>query len=328
MSPLENYSLNKVLVANPRSRTFWNERLSYWELPASNSEEQQIQRAADMVRMALSSSNWLKNEGAIIKPQGSYHNNTNVRIESDMDLRLTHPCIKLVYANDVVIDVANTFLGIYAAGRSYSDIAKDMKHVLIFELTKQFGSNNIDSTGKKAIRIKKCHGSRADVDIVPCFNFKWVMWNATYGQYNVEDGIAILSDDGAWTCNFPDQHYTNGVIKRTQTSCRFKRNVRMLKKLKDELVFSNILQSKQVPSFLIESLTYAVDNVYFLNETDDRYGRLLRILYRMRELLSINSWVGNAKEINGIKYLFCPAQPWTVGDAQAFILESIKRLEA
>lgn len=87
-------------------------------------------------------------------------------------------------------------------------------------------------------------------------------------------------------------------------------------------------RQKQVPSFLIESLTYAVDDGYFLIDSDDQYYRILRILYRMKELLSDPNWVGNATEINGIKYLFRPAQPWSIEDAKAFVLAAINRLVA
>ena len=37
-----------------RSRSSWNDRMAHWERPASDTEEQQIERAADMVRTVLS----------------------------------------------------------------------------------------------------------------------------------------------------------------------------------------------------------------------------------------------------------------------------------
>ena len=49
-----------------------------------------------MVRTALADNAWLKSEGVSISPQGSYFNNTNVRLESDMDLRAVHPLVRIV----------------------------------------------------------------------------------------------------------------------------------------------------------------------------------------------------------------------------------------
>lgn len=322
--------MNNLLeaMAKARSRLSWNDRLTHWERPASDSEEQQIERAANMVRAALSSNNLLNNEGVTIHAQGSYYNNTNVRLESDMDLRATHPCIMLEYDTNVDVVSAKTVLGIYDTGRTCNDIARDIRSALIFELIQKFGAANIDASGKKAIRIKKQPGTRADVDIAPTFNYSWVMWDVYSKTYVVEDGITILATDGTWTHNFPEQHHANGIAKRARTKHRFKRNVRMLKRLRDELVSNYLLRPKQVPSFLIESLTYAVDDGYFLIDSDDQYYRILRILYRMRELLSDPNWVENATEINGIKYLFRPAQPWSIDDTKAFVLAAINRLEA
>jgi hypothetical protein len=47
------------------------------------------------------------------------------------------------------------------------------------------------------------------------------------------------------------------------------------------LVREGKLAPGRVPSFLIECLTYAVGDGYFLVETDDRYDRANRILQRM-----------------------------------------------
>jgi hypothetical protein len=189
MSTFKNYLIQEAL-AKVRTRQSWNDRLAHWERPASDSEEQQIERAANMVRLAVANNKRLNDEGVVISPQGSYYNNTNVRLESDMDLRATHPCIKLEYASNVDVRCANTVLGIYESERTYCDIAKEMRNALILELSNKFGISNIDISGKKAIRIKKQLGTRADVDIAPAFNYRWVMWNNYLGQYVVEEGIA------------------------------------------------------------------------------------------------------------------------------------------
>jgi hypothetical protein len=139
--------------------------------------------------------------------------------------------------------------------------------------------------------------------------------------------VAILGQDGTWTHNFPEQHHANGIAKRGRTKHRFKRNVRIFKRLRDELVDANQLAPKQAPSFLIECLTSAVEDEYFLVETDDRYDRALRTI-PYGECLNDSNWIMNATEINEIKYLFRPTQPWTVDDAKAFVLAARRRIEA
>jgi hypothetical protein len=303
MSFVEN-GLTKLRTEGIRTRSSWNDRLTHWERPASESEELQIERAASMVRFALSENEWLRNEGVAVSAQGSYFNNTNVRLESDMDLRAVHPLVRIEYASNVVVQVAQAAHGIPQSGRYFTDVVADMRREIRLCLARKFGTTNVDANGNKAIRLKKLQGSRADVDIVPVFKYIWMWWDDPARQYRQANGVTILGKDGIWINNFPDQHYRNGVNKRERTKHRFKRYVRVFKRVRDELVREQKLISGRVPSFLIECLTYLVEDSYFLVEPDDRYDRANRVLYRMWELLDNPGWVSSATEINGIRGFF------------------------
>jgi hypothetical protein len=325
MSFVEN-SLAQLLTEGTRTRSSWNDRLTHWERPASDSEELQIERAASMVRFALSENQWLRNEGVAVSAQGSYFNNTNVRLESDMDLRAVHPLIRIEYAPNVVVEIAQAAHGIPQSGRYFSDVVVNMRREIRLCLGRKFGAANVDADGNKAVRLKKLQGSRADVDIVPVFNYIWMWWDDPARQYRQASGVTILGKDGVWVINFPDQHYRNGVNKRERTRYRFKRYVRIFKRLRDELVRERKLTAYRVSSFLIECLTYLIEDPYFLVETDDRYGRANRLLCRMWELLDNPGWVSSATEINGIKFLFHVAQPWRADDAKSFVALALAQL--
>lgn len=314
-------------MAQARSRTSWNDRLTHWEKPASDSEEAIIERAATRVREVMAKNKWLVGEGVSIEPQGSYFNNTNVRQESDIDLRAVHPSIDVVYANGVVQSSADTVLGYTTGPRSFGQIDAAMRGQMVDALANEFGILNIEDGGK-AIRVKSVPGSRAPVDVVPCFRLHHVEWASSINQYVVSEGIAIFPRTGAKIFNFPDQHHRNGIDKRANTQLRFKKNVRMLKRLRDELVELKAIPKGSVPSFLIECLVYEVEDEHFLVEADDRYDRLLRIVRRINERLNDQSWVANATEINGIKFLFRSWQPWTVDAAKAFTVAAWNRLMA
>lgn len=103
MSFVQNH-LARLLAEWYRTRSSWNDRLTHWERPASESEEVQIERAASMVRSAVAENAWLRNEGVAVSAQGSYFNKTNVRLESDMDLRAVHPLIRIEYAPNVLVE--------------------------------------------------------------------------------------------------------------------------------------------------------------------------------------------------------------------------------
>jgi hypothetical protein len=171
-------------------------------------------------------------------------------------------------------------------------------------------------------------GSRAPVDVVPCFNLHHVRWNAIWERYDVSEGIVILPRAGAPIFNFPEQHYRNGVDKRANTQYRFKKNARMLKRLRDELVDLGVLAKGQVSSFLIECLVYEVEEHHFLVEGDDRFGRLLRIVQRIWERSGDPNWINSAIETSGIKLLFGAHQPWTAQVAREFAEAAYARLMA
>src|SRR3954447_7453194 len=114
-------------MAEARSRASWNDRLAHWEKPASDSEEAIIERAANGVRTLIAKNSQLCNEGVSIEPQGSYYNNTNVRQESDIDLRAVHPMIGLVYAEGVVPQYADAVLGYQPGGRTFAQVLSNIR---------------------------------------------------------------------------------------------------------------------------------------------------------------------------------------------------------
>src|SRR5262249_41085555 len=188
-------------------------------------------------------------------------------------------------------------LGYTFPGPTLGQIVAQMRSEMASMFTRQFGALNVETDGNKAIRVKSVPGSRAPVDVVPWSRLHYVRWDGY--RYVVTEGVAIQARDGTITFNFPDQHHGNRIQKRARTQLRFKRNVRMLKRLRDELVEGGAIKAEEVPSFLVECLVYAVEDSYFLVETDDRYDRLLRVVTRIHEQLNDASWVGAAREING-----------------------------
>src|SRR5262249_41345042 len=83
-----------------------------------------------------------------------------------------------------------------------------------------------------------------------------------------------------------------------------------------------------LPSFLVECLVYRVEDDYFLVDADDRYDRLLRLVRRMHGQLNDPVWAATANEINEIKLLFGPHQPWTIEVAKRFSAAAWNRLMA
>lgn len=317
-------SLVEAAIAQARTRSSWNDRLWHWERPASDSEEAKIQRAANAARQVVGGNSTLLAEAVQIRPQGSYFNNTNVRLEADMDLRVQLPDIITVYAQDVDPVRADRVEGYVPTGRSTQTITDTVRDALAADCRRRFGAANV-TVGKKAVTVDGLSGSRADVDLVPAFHAHHI-YNDGAGGYVRHEGVTIVSADGSRTHNFPEQHHTNGKAKRISTRHRFKKVVRMLKRLNYELTEQGAIP-KRVPSFLVECLVYVVEDFHFL-QVEDRYTRLVRVLRRIRAKLSDAAWVATATEVNEIKFLFNPAQAWSLADARGFVDAALARLDA
>ena len=320
-------SLFKALLAAQRSRTSWNDRLEHWERPASTTEDAQITRSAVMVQNALNDNSWLARERVLVRPQGSYRNNTNVRQDSDMDLSAWHPGIKVIVEDGLSLDEVARRLGYTStSGRIISDIAANLRDVVGQALRVAFGAGNVQP-GNKAFHISAVPGSRSNADVVPAIRLHYVKRaSGVLSTFDCVEGVIIYARDGTQILNFPHQHHENAKAKRERTRHRFKKVVRSAKRIRDELVTLGYLPPGHTPSFLIESLVYGVeDSVFSVDE--DRYDRMRRIFRSIGKQVSNPLWTGRATEINEVKLLFYNSQPWSAADAQAFVTAALRRLE-
>lgn len=305
-----------AISTGARTRTEWNNRFDHWKKHAAVTEEGTIDRAEANARAALGESEWLVGQKVALSQQGSYFNNTNVRTEADIDLRLEHPLLRIDHEPGITASWADAALQYSYPGPSLESIFATMRSHAVYYLGQKFGRSHVDATGNKAIRVKGITGSRAELDLVPTVGYHRVSWSSALSVYQTTVGVAILGQDGSWTYNYPEQHHTNGKAKRTRTARRFKGMVRIFKRLRSDLPNADGLN---VPSFLVECLVHMVEDEHFLFEDDDHYDRVRRILIRMRDLVKNPLLSIGLREINGIKPLFDSGQAWTRADAIKFV---------
>lgn len=324
------FGLNPILDAlkqdSVRTRSSWNDRFSHWETAESTTETKAIERARDMVHGVLRENKWLASEGVTLGPQGSFTNRTNVRNEADIDLRVQHPSLRIECDSNVNFQAAYQAGTYVDTGRSFAELACDMRNEISRDLKACFGKGAVDDTGKKAIRVDGVAGSRGEVDVVPCFTLHHIRAGSGFAPFKTVHGIAILSTDGHWTLNYPEQHIANGRLKRATTGHQFKRMVRIIKRLQTDMEEHGVLEER-VPSFLIECLVYLVEDHHFVYN-EDRYGRVKRILSRVSEILSQGGFLSQYMllEINGVKPLFGGGQAWTLEKAQRFVNSALRHL--
>jgi hypothetical protein len=138
---------------------------------------------------------------------------------------------------------------------------------------------------------------------------------APNGSPVFQEGSKIFPTTGASSVNYPQQQLDNGVSKNNRTGYRYKRMVRVMKKLQTRLLDSESI-THALPSYAMECLVYNVDDDSFNHTTylADVRAVLATIFNETRSTGGWNDW----EEVNGLKYLFRGSQPWTYQQAHAF----------
>ena len=134
--------------------------------------------------------------------------------------------------------------------------------------------------------------------MVPCFPYR-LYTAASPNAY--EEGVRIFPDKGSMIVNFPEQHYQNGVAKNLATRRRFKRMVRCLKRMENELIEREVIAA-EAPSFLMECLMYRISDSYFGAEAyvDTFVGAVRQAWYATSDGGRCSGW----REINDLKPMF------------------------
>lgn len=283
----------------------WESTFSHWAKRPAATENERCENAIRAIKNAINKSNALKDKNIEVFLQGSYRNRVNVRQDSDVDVGLVcKNTFYYEYAEDVSLDSLNITNATYL----YPDFKNDV-HAALAEY---FGFEAV-SRGSKAFDIKS-NSYRVEADLAPFFEYRYYWSSSDY-----REGVELVSDAGVDIKNYPEQHYTNGVAKNDATNRRYKRVVRILKNLKNDME-RNHSSARDIPGFLLECMAFNVPNDNFSSSS---YKPLIRsilgyIYNNTRPADDCASWV----EVNDIKYLFHGSQPWTKTQAHDFISDA------
>jgi len=292
----------------------WDETFAAWAAPPGQTEQDKCDNAVQAIRKAVSSSPSLSARTDIqIFPQGSYRNRTNVRAESDVDICVC--CSGSVYFDIPAGTTPAQFSLTVPAPYSYEQFRADVGAALMAH----FGPSSVKQ-GSKAFDIHE-NTYRVSADAVPVFEY----WNfLQLGAPPQRLGTGFHSG-GNRIINYPEQHYANGVAKNEATGRRFKAIVRILKRLRFALSDAGVVSAKGMASYAIESMVWNVPSPRFGGATlrDDLRSVILYLSNEAEEGKASNTWT----EVNGIKPLFGPSQPWTREQARDFLFHAWKYVE-
>lgn len=227
--------------------------------------------------------------------KGSYRANTNVRLNSDIDVCV---CNKDVFIADYPPGVTH-----YDAGNAPSDeVFTDFKSEVGFALDNYTGINvrrddNCFKIEENSYRIK--------ADVVPAWEYRKYRFGqtlATAGSLFYDEGVCFFKDDGSLVINWPEQDYSNGVSKNLNTSKRYNSVVRIVKRLRNEMLESGHRGANEMKSFQLESLIWNCPDWCF--DGRDWHEIVVKVLRNVWYSTSDVNRCSNWTEVNGIKPLF------------------------
>jgi hypothetical protein len=285
------------------------EILQNWSNGPSDTEQEKCENTEKLIREALNYDAQLSKMNILVFTQGSYKANTNIKHDSDVDI-----CIlsrDSIFA-DYPLNFTDADAGLVDGSLKYSEF----KNLVEAALVKKFGRAQV-VRGNKAFDIHE-NTSRVAADVVPAFEHRrYTGEHDNYGSPKFLSGVEFKPDNGGRIINWPEHTYVNGINKNTATSRRYKRLIRILKRLRNKMQDDKISASNNIASFLIESLVWNTPNEGFNHSTylEDLRYILAHTFNNTRQDEHCKEW----GEVNELKYLFRSAQPWSRSQANNFL---------
>jgi hypothetical protein len=290
--------------------------LTSWTKPPSDSEQTRLETSERMVREAIKEDEKLSKKSTETFGQGSYANDTNVRLNSDIDINVRYTG---GYYFDLPKDKTEVDMGIDKdgpSGYSFSEFKNDVEVALV----NKFGRDQV-IRNDKCITIKGT-AQRIQTDVVPTWNYRRYNENKTYVL-----GAKFFPDKsiGAIT-NFPKQHIENAIKKNSNTQRRFKRLTRLHRKLRYKMKDDGVAFNTNITSFLLECLVWNVPNK-IMNDYDSWTERLKQSIIYIHEQTKEESTCKEWGEVSELLYLFHSGRKWSRTDVNEYMVQLWNYLE-
>lgn len=293
------------MVMTATKTSDWESLFSNWARGPGKTEKEKAENAERQIYQAIKSSEHLRHRDILVFTQGSYRNRVNVRRESDVDIGvLCFDSFFPDYPDENIKTLAGRYH--YPATYTYAQFKRDLQRALV----DRFGSAQV-SRGDKSFKIDE-NSYRVNADVAAFFEHRRYVDASQYYS-----GVQMFTDTGLSVINWPEQHYRNGVDKNTATGRRYKRAVRILKTLRNEMAESGIKAAEPIPSFLVECLVWNAPDSAF--DYDSYHAMMRAVLANLYNQTMQEHQCKNWGEVSELKYLFNTAQPWTREQAHRFL---------
>jgi hypothetical protein len=278
--------------------------------PPSATEDEKRQRTEEEVRAALAASDALRGRPYCVYAKGSYANNTNVRLNYDVDIAVEY---NGYFYFDLMFDLDGATpadVGVTSPSSDpYSRAA--FKADIRAALVAAFGDSAVED-GDIAYRVRE-KKTTLPADVVPSWEYRRYE-RIVNGIPVYQEGARVFPSTGGFKDNFPAVQKANGIAKNKATGLRYKRMVRALKKLQTKLVDEQVL-NEELPSYLTECLVYNVPDSAFNQAayTSDMRAVLATIFNATLASGDFNDWL----QVNELMYLFRGSNGFPVSDVHS-----------
>ena len=292
---------------------FTEETFGNWTKPPSDTEESKLENAERLVKEAITQDDKLKEMSIEIFGQGSYANNTNVRLNSDIDINVRFT--DGFYFNLPEGKKREDFGLDSPIEYSFSDFKNDVEQALI----NKFGTESVKRKNKCLTVLGNTN--RVEADVVPTWNYRRYSADGSH-----ELGVKFWADTMQSVVNFPKQHIENGKGKNNNTLRRFKRLTRLHRKLRYKMIEDGEIISENITSFLIECLVWNVPNDIFTSYetwTERLKSSIIYLYENTKEQGSCNEW----GEVSELLYLLRASRKWSREDVNNYLVQTWGYLE-
>lgn len=275
----------------------WETWLRAAAQPPSDNEKSKRDRTEQQIRDALSAYEPLQGRPYRVYTKGSYANNTNVRLNFDVDIAVEY---EGYFYHDLMFDLEGkdkSTVGLVDSDDPYTrnEFKRDIKAALV----QAFGTSAV-TPGNIAIRVREGK-TTLPADVVPCWEYRRYDGLSSIGTPIFHRGSRVYPTSGGWKDNYPGIQKSNGRAKNIRTNKRYKKMVRALKKLQTHMFDEGVI-SKELPSYLIECIVYNVPDSWFGNLTylSDMRAVLATIFNTTLSTGDSDNWL----EVHELRFLF------------------------
>ena len=97
-----------------------------------------------------------------------------------------------------------------------------------------------------------------NADVVPAFQYRDYKAINSLDATRYIEGIKYIANDGSVVINYPKEHISNGKQKNIKTNHAYKKLVRIMKHIRNNMADERKINPDKITSFLTECLVWNV----------------------------------------------------------------------